>query len=332
MSFFSRLRIFSQRYLELAAVSALAMLFSNQSVLADASLQVEVRHLTSNALAVQGFSLGQLQLSQQQYLIPYYLKIAFPPANPTAWGIALYTNNNSDHAWTSNDGLYRGLRGLTNPQVSLPLFWQVYAVPPDVAHTWGTPQSVTTMTGGLGFYNDPVNGRTLQYWGVVKDRNDFDVVNKWDDPDVVADRTLAGYKGLGNFPATKRRLTDASTVYTYFGIGLGSVQSTQSFKTTLFVDLVHTGMDSFSKGGFARPNPFKPAAGQKTVFEFYVNEYNISYTVCIYSLRGRLLRSMTNIREWDGRDNSGRLVEGGLYLYQIESEGRRVSGTVVVVK
>lgn len=35
---------------------------------------------------------------------------------------------------------------------------------------------------------------------------------------------------------------------------------------------------------------------------------------------------------WDGKDESGRLVPGGIYLYQIDFQGKFVTGTVVVAR
>jgi len=35
---------------------------------------------------------------------------------------------------------------------------------------------------------------------------------------------------------------------------------------------------------------------------------------------------------WDGKDRFGAVVPGGVYLYQVEVEGRVFSGTVVVAK
>lgn len=85
-------------------------------------------------------------------------------------------------------------------------------------------------------------------------------------------------------------------------------------------------------GGYATPNPFLPLLGQKAFFNFRFEEPNAVYAVRIYNLRGRLQRTLTNTREWDGRNESGHLCEGGVYVYQIEAEGKRVNGKVVLLK
>ena len=40
----------------------------------------------------------------------------------------------------------------------------------------------------------------------------------------------------------------------------------------------------------------------------------------------------TSLLFWDGKDSGGRGVPGGIYLYQIEFQGKRATGTVVVAR
>jgi hypothetical protein len=82
--------------------------------------------------------------------------------------------------------------------------------------------------------------------------------------------------------------------------------------------------------GFAAPNPFVPTRGQTTFF--YLNEFPATSTVRIFSIKGRKVRTLSNSLEWDGRDDSGKLCEGGLYIFQIETPGTRKSGQVVLIK
>lgn len=35
---------------------------------------------------------------------------------------------------------------------------------------------------------------------------------------------------------------------------------------------------------------------------------------------------------WDGKDNDGKVVSGGIYIYQIEFQGKQATGTVVVAR
>ena len=40
----------------------------------------------------------------------------------------------------------------------------------------------------------------------------------------------------------------------------------------------------------------------------------------------------TSTLVWDGKDSEGRVVPGGIYLYQIDFEGKVITGTVVVAR
>lgn len=88
----------------------------------------------------------------------------------------------------------------------------------------------------------------------------------------------------------------------------------------------------FPEGGYATPNPFLPLLGQKAIFNFRFENPNAVYSIRIYNLRGHLQRTLNNTHEWDGRSESGNLCEGGVYVYQIEAEGKRVCGKVVLIK
>ncbi|NTV51749.1 MAG: hypothetical protein HGA76_01860 [Candidatus Firestonebacteria bacterium] len=83
--------------------------------------------------------------------------------------------------------------------------------------------------------------------------------------------------------------------------------------------------------GAARPNPFMPGRGQKT---FFLPESAASPrpSIRIVNLRGEKVRVLENARSWDGRDDSGRLCEGGIYFYQIETGAKPVSGSVVLIR
>ncbi len=85
-------------------------------------------------------------------------------------------------------------------------------------------------------------------------------------------------------------------------------------------------------GGYAVPNPFFPHRGQWTTVRFSLPAPGASFKIRILNVKGRLVRTLENTRDWDGRNNRGRICEGGLYLYQIVAEGGRISGTVVLME
>jgi len=52
--------------------------------------------------------------------------------------------------------------------------------------------------------------------------------------------------------------------------------------------------------------------------------------VDIYDSNGHRIRTCQ--LQWDARDDSGKIVESGVYIYQYKFEGKRISGVVAVVK
>ncbi|MFQ6043595.1 MAG: gliding motility-associated C-terminal domain-containing protein, partial [Candidatus Poribacteria bacterium] len=89
--------------------------------------------------------------------------------------------------------------------------------------------------------------------------------------------------------------------------------------------------------GWAAPNPFTPNGSgdetDRTIFHVATRDNNIQFTIKIFDLNGRLVKTLEyNNNVWYGRDEHGRAVEGGLYIYQIRSGEEVISGTVVVVR
>jgi hypothetical protein len=101
----------------------------------------------------------------------------------------------------------------------------------------------------------------------------------------------------------------------------------------------------------ASPNPFTPngdGKNDKTRFSFFLANLNIPrpLTIRIFDMTGRVVRTVLetksvanayvegNAIEWDGRDDSGKLVRPGIYIYQVNIEADKqvetVSKTVVV--
>jgi hypothetical protein len=59
----------------------------------------------------------------------------------------------------------------------------------------------------------------------------------------------------------------------------------------------------------------------------------------IFDLSGARVASLapagtdpTGLLLWDGKDSEGRSVSGGIYLYQIDFQGKNITGTVVVAR
>ena len=90
-----------------------------------------------------------------------------------------------------------------------------------------------------------------------------------------------------------------------------------------------------------QPRPFSPFADEYARFALVVGNIEVGREVVlrIYDLTGRPIRQLAQTGSartyqfaWDGRDGSGRVVEPGLYLYEvgIEESGKARRGTFVV--
>jgi hypothetical protein len=288
---------------------------------------IDAFSLTIPAYTFNGsLSLPKMNRNQGLTLMPFYLQLNFSGNQNMNWGIELYSDNRQRLTSTANatpDGLYRGLRGYTTPAEKIPLYWQVYPTDLGVISTWSTPQSVTVVAGGLGFYDN-----TLRYWGTVYDRSDVDRIPTWDAER--NDRVVASVSGLGTYPLPGR-LIQGTNAFLYFAADLRGVLSTQDFVGQMVMDFFHYPFD-FNKGCYVTPNPVKPVLGQRAYFNFYTNSPDSKIRIKIYDPTGYPIVTLDNTRYWDCRNSNGHWVEGGLYLYQIEVEGHFISGTMVVIK
>ncbi|MGD9643086.1 MAG: hypothetical protein AB7V08_10140 [Elusimicrobiales bacterium] len=60
-------------------------------------------------------------------------------------------------------------------------------------------------------------------------------------------------------------------------------------------------------------------------------------TIRIFDIKGSLVRrnldsESAGVMYWNGRDQGGSMVKGGIYIYQIEAGEQVITGTVVVAK
>jgi hypothetical protein len=70
---------------------------------------------------------------------------------------------------------------------------------------------------------------------------------------------------------------------------------------------------------------------------YFENPHNAEVSINIYNITGARvrgsLRSMgSDEMVWDGKDDSGKIVRGGIYLYQVEADSKVFNGTIVVAK
>ncbi len=87
------------------------------------------------------------------------------------------------------------------------------------------------------------------------------------------------------------------------------------------------------------PNPFTPnndTFNDRAVFKFS-NEIAAQTEVLIFNMAGRRVKSLSaasgKVIEWDGRDDEGRELKPGVYLYLIKQNGNTVkNGTVTLMR
>jgi len=88
---------------------------------------------------------------------------------------------------------------------------------------------------------------------------------------------------------------------------------------------------------WAAPNPFTPNNSKdetdRTIIHVVTKDGSTDFFINIYDVNGKLVRRIENgNRVWDGTDDRGRIVEGGLYIFQVHLDSKIMSGTVVVLK
>jgi hypothetical protein len=93
-----------------------------------------------------------------------------------------------------------------------------------------------------------------------------------------------------------------------------------------------TQVPSESSYGSAFPNPFIQAKDGKTTISLGRGDTNTYYQIIIMNLRGQIVRKLENENEWNGMNDNGNLCEGGVYIYQIVKEGKKVSGKIILIK
>ncbi len=245
---------------------------------------------------------------------PVYLRVTVPTNSYSMWGAMLYTDNRNPAQTgvtvTTQDGFYGGFFIYPARNLRLPVMWQVY--------------------NGIQNSGHGVAVTTPQSWAFIQDKSDAALQGRWDAYDVVRARTFAAFDGLAPYPP-RAGVPAANPVYVYLAGDYTRAPSLASFTTVFNLDLYTYGED-VTAGGYATPNPFTPITGQRAHFNFHLRNLDATFRIKIFTVRGRLIRTISDVPEWDGRKENGDWAEGGLYLYQIEAEGKHVSGTVVLIK
>lgn len=86
-----------------------------------------------------------------------------------------------------------------------------------------------------------------------------------------------------------------------------------------------------------RPVVFSPNGDgiNDEVTFLFENPKESAYSGMIYDITGRVIANMAKSDDslvWDGKDSDGYVADKGIYIYQINSEGKIINGIVILAK
>ena len=88
--------------------------------------------------------------------------------------------------------------------------------------------------------------------------------------------------------------------------------------------------------GPVSPNPFTPQLPTNSVVHFNLPFTHGPGELVVGDIRRRPIRKIYfqagEQVQWDGRDDSGNIVSGGVYLYLLSVDGGMLRGTVTVLR
>gem|GEM_PF-6776119 len=93
------------------------------------------------------------------------------------------------------------------------------------------------------------------------------------------------------------------------------------------------------RGVQAIPNPFTPASEDerfnKMVF-YFEKKYGEKADIKIFTINGKVVKKIENAvsgkTTWDGKDTDNRLLSSGLYIFQISTDGKVQTGSVILIR
>jgi len=281
-----------------------------------ATLSVQARNVSDNS-GVPSIDFGQVNPGTKLVIPGQYIEIDYQ-SDQSLWFIDIYTDNTN---WKGG-GCQRGGLVTDDGKQRAPLMWRVY----DGVQPGGVPFNATTDWAWLKDKSDLDDPDTTQY--------DESWVRGFNDGYVNICYGGAGYTNLADFPS-KGRLAN-SPIYVYLGGLLGSAPDGE-YSTVISFDLYHLAPMGISE---YRPKEriITPAYsdGKNDVAYFSGLTGQIT-TIIIYDITGKKIRTIEGEPyEWDGRDDDGKIVESGVYIYQFKADvnGKQqlVSGTIAVAK
>jgi len=92
--------------------------------------------------------------------------------------------------------------------------------------------------------------------------------------------------------------------------------------------------------GYPKPRVFTPnddGSNDEVTFQ-YRNDNDNSIVCWIYDIKGSVVRQLDIVETgenkftWDGTNENNDVAPSGIYIYQIEVEGKTINGTIVLAK
>jgi hypothetical protein len=108
----------------------------------------------------------------------------------------------------------------------------------------------------------------------------------------------------------------------------------------LFTGQLTTDVAGFEPARFelaqSRPNPFRT----DTVIRYSLDRPASAARLAVYDIQGRLVRTLAagastagaHVVVWDGRDDGGRSVPAGVYLYRFDADGRAITRKMMILE
>ncbi len=91
------------------------------------------------------------------------------------------------------------------------------------------------------------------------------------------------------------------------------------------------GNDEFDTKAFAYPNPFKPSDTPSVTINLPKGFEGASRTLKIFTIGGQIVRTLSGLT-WDGKNDGGRLVASGTYIFSITIGGTTKRGRLALIR
>ena len=182
----------------------------------------------------------------------------------------------------------------------------------------------------------------IGYELIMKDKNSNAKLENFSKPVTLTIHWTVANGKVANTEVSEYEAIDKLAIYYYDGVrwqkvgGLvDPVEQTVSVNTSKAGVYAIKSSAAISYGGkiLVYPNPFTPNNdGVNDSVGFYFDAGTVQPVIKVYNGSGRVVRTLDGVVSWDGKDDSGSVVEAGLYLYHFRLGDLNKTGTVVVAK